>query len=330
MQQCTITRRAFTLASFALVVLPARAQSAQPVKIGLSSLSLVTAALRIAKEQGIAERHGLDLSFVVMDSGNAILTALISRSLDFVVSGSAELIAARARAQKLVAIATTYRGFGPSMVLSKALAEKLKVSPDAPVAERLKALDGVVVGSPSATSVATVALQGSVQTVGASVRFAYIAQTALQAAFDSGAIQGFVASAPFWAPPVIKGSGLLWLSGPKGDFSPEHTPSFTGLLETRQDIVDANDGRIAMLRATLAEVVTAIRGNATQVRATLTKLYPNLDAQTLDLLFASESVGWMGAPPTAQDIAHDIAVMKANGQHIGGLDALNPSEIVLP
>ena len=63
---------------------------------------------------------------------------------------------AHARGLKVVVLANTYAGFSGTLVLSKSVVDKLGVSPTAPIAQRLKALDGLVIGSPSATGAYTV------------------------------------------------------------------------------------------------------------------------------------------------------------------------------
>ena len=222
------------------IILPALA-AAQPlreIQIGLSSNSFATAPLKIANEMGLFERHGLKAKLIVMDSGNLAASALISKSVDFTTVGSSELALAQGRGQKMVSIANVYGPFSGSLVLSKDTVAKLGVSPTAPVAERLKALNGIIIGTPSATSTYTLALKGSADSVGTSVRFTYIGQPAMVAALESGAIQGFIAGAPFWARPVVSGSGVLWLSGPKGEFPSEFTPSSSMIVASMRDFAE--------------------------------------------------------------------------------------------
>ena len=62
------------------------------------------------------------------------------------------LDAARARGQNVVIVGNFYRGLSASVVLSKTVADKLNVTANAPVQQRLRALDGLTIASPSATS----------------------------------------------------------------------------------------------------------------------------------------------------------------------------------
>jgi ABC-type nitrate/sulfonate/bicarbonate transport system substrate-binding protein len=326
-----IVRRRHVLvgAAFLAMAGQGRAEALREISMGLSSTSLGTAGPRIAKEIGLFAKHGIDPRFVILDSANAALGALVSGSLPVVLAGPTELIAAQARGQKVVAIATTYRGLGQNLVLAKAVADRLGVLPTAPVAARLKAVDGLLIGAPSATSIATIALKGATRAEGATVRLTYMDQPAMVAGLQSGAIQGFIASAPFWAFPVTKGTGVLWINGPKGEFPPEYTPANTGHLEVMRSFAEANPELVRSIAAVMAEFVKALDERPAEVRAAVAKLYPDLDAGTLDLLIASESLGWRAKPPTADDLVHDVAFLKAGGVALPPqVDTLDPASLV--
>ena len=126
------------------------------------------------------------LKIFAMDSANAATAALIAGSAPVVLSGPGELVAAVARSQPVVLVADVYRGFGASLVLSNAVAARTGV--------------------------------------GAKIRFTYMAQPAMVAALENGAVEGMIASAPFWGFPVARKAGVLWLSGPKGELPPENMP----------------------------------------------------------------------------------------------------------
>jgi ABC-type nitrate/sulfonate/bicarbonate transport system substrate-binding protein len=301
------------MASALVASTTAPATSLQEVTIGLASGSMAVAGPRIASELGLFEKHGLAAKFVVMDSSSAALTALISGSFKIINSGVPELIVAQSRGQKIVAIVNTYAGFATSLVLAKSVADKLAVSPTAPLKDRLKALDGVIVASTSATAVGTVAFKGAAQAAGANVRFAYMAQSAMPAAIDSGAVQGFTSSAPYWAIPVSKGMGVLWLSGPKGEFPAEFTPGLTAQLQMTREYAEANPALIKNLLAVFADLTGMIDERPADVKAAVAKLYPELDPATLELLFATESLGWKGKPLTVKEMEHEVAIVKSTG-----------------
>ena len=62
----------------------------------------------------------------------------------------------------------------------------------------------------------------------------------------------------------------------------------------------------------------------------MAKVYPALDAKMLDLLFANESPAWKGHRITAQDMAHEIKMVKSTGVQLPQLDTLDPASMLYP
>jgi ABC-type nitrate/sulfonate/bicarbonate transport system substrate-binding protein len=240
MQKHSSTRRVLITALMVVASGSAMAQPKKDITVGLASASFATATLRIANELQLVEKHGLNMRSVVTDNSGMALAGVLTKSFDLGIVGLPEFIIARARGQNIVSAAVTYSGFATSMVLSKPAADKIGVAPAAPLKQRLKALDGLVIATPSATAGGTVAFKAAIAAEGANVRMPYITQPAMQAALETGAIDGYLSSAPFWAFPVVKGGGHIWISGPKGEFPEASTPTVTGLLLTTREYADAN------------------------------------------------------------------------------------------
>lgn len=329
MSHIPLARRTFLAGAAASMAAPAFAQQMREINIALSSASMGSASLRIANAMGICARHGIAPKFIVMDSGNAAIAALVSRSVEFSVAGPGDFIMAKAHGQNLVVLANAYNGLVASLVLAKSVADKLGVSPKAPIAERLKALDGLVIGTPSATSVVTTAYGGGAKSVGASVRFTYIGQTAMPAALDSGAIQGYGASAPFWAIPVLKGTGVLWINGPSGEIPPEFSPSMSAQLQATREFAQANAALVQTMLAIQEEFARTVDADPAGVKAGMAKVYPDLDAKMLDLLFANESPAWKAKPVTVEQLKHEVAMVKSTGVKLPELDSIDVAEMLL-
>jgi ABC-type nitrate/sulfonate/bicarbonate transport system substrate-binding protein len=306
------------------------AQQLRDIVIGLASPSFAVASGRIAQELGLFQKRGLNARFVIMDSSSAAIQALISGSFKVTIAGFPELVVAQARGQKVVAIGTTYGGFATSLVLSKSVVDKLGVSPSASVSQRLKAVNGLVIATTSATAIGSVAFKNAVQAAGANMRFTYIAQPAMPAALEAGAVDGFLSSAPFWALPVAKGKGVLWINGPKGEFPSEFTPGITALLETTRDFAEANPDLMRQLAAVIADLAQAIDEHPEDVRAAVGRLFPDLDAATIDLLFAYEALGWKNVRhPTVAETAREIAFVKMSGAQAPDIDKLEPAALFI-
>jgi ABC-type nitrate/sulfonate/bicarbonate transport system substrate-binding protein len=320
----------FLSAALLVAAGPAHGQAARKISIGLSSASLVAAAPRIAKEMGLFEKHGLDVKFIIMESANAATAALISKSIDVALAGPGEVIAAQIRGQRVVLIASVYSGLGASLILSKPVADSTGVSPTAPVIDRLKALDGIVIGTSNATSPYTVAFRGATKAAGSSPRFTYVSVPAMAASLETGAIHGFIASAPFWATPVLKGSGVIWISGPKGELPPENMPKSSIGLAVLRDVAAADPALIKKITAVVSDLNEALDERPAEVKAAAARLFPELDGQAFELLFASESPAWRSRPITVKDIAHEIGFVKSTGASLPGIDAIDPASLLFP
>jgi ABC-type nitrate/sulfonate/bicarbonate transport system substrate-binding protein len=321
-------RRLIGTAIAALLVFSVTSATAEmkKVNVALSSASISAAAPRIAKEMGLFKKYDLDPNIISMETSSVATTALISGSVDFNVSGASELVIAQARGQKVVAISSVYRGFAAVLVLSKAAADKRGLSPTATIDDRLKALDGLLIASPAATSTFTFGVKAA-EALGAKVRMTYMGQPAMIAALETGAIDGFLASAPYYATPILHGTGVLWISGPKGEFPSDYAPANV-TLNAMQSSVDANPDLMHRMASALADFGSAVRERPVDVKAAIARLYPDIDAKTLDFLFEIESKPFAFNPVSVDDMAHEIHFVKLSGAQLPGLDTIDPAKLV--
>jgi ABC-type nitrate/sulfonate/bicarbonate transport system substrate-binding protein len=306
------------------------AQQLREISIGLSSGSLVVGSLRIAKEMGLFAKYGLDPKIVVLETGNAAVTAMIGGSFDAVAGNTGDLLAAQGRGQKVVALVNLYKGLAPTLVLAKSTVDKLGVSPTAPVSERFKALEGLLIALPSPTANFTLSFRIATQSAKVSARSTYVAAANMPAAMESGAVQGFFTSAPLWMGPVVKGTGVVWLSGPKGEFPPEATPRSSAILMTLRSTIESRPDLAKALQNVMADFAKAVDERPAEVKAATLRAFPNFDAPTVDLFFSYESSAWKAQPLTAKDMVAEIEFVKAGGLPMPNLESLDPATTVYP
>jgi len=297
------------------------------VTIALSSNALPYGGLFIAEKAGLFGKHGVAPKIVVMDSGNAATTALISGSAQFSSSGPGEVLAARARGQPVTIVANIYRGLSASLVLAKPVADKLNVAPTAPVRERLKALDGLAIAAPSATSAYLHPVKRAAEEVGAKPRFLYMSQPAMVAALQTGAIQAMLAGAPYSYTPVSRGYGVTWISGPKGELPPEVQPTSSACLQTTEQYAGANPAVIARMRAVLDELAQYIRSTPDEAKRNLAAAYPQLDPAAIDQAFALDAANWSRPVLTEADIQQEIRILASTGL-VAGVTNVKPAEVL--
>lgn len=298
------------------------------ITIGLPSVSVVGGSIRIADQMGLFEKNGLKSDFPKLDSGAVAMAALVSGSLDAAVLGTSELAVANSKGQNLVIVANTYGGYGATLVLAKGVAEATKVAPDAPLQDRLKALDGLTLAAPSPTSDYTFGFKASAENVGAKPEFTFMAQTAMAAALGSGAIDGFISSSPNWGAQVLNGTAVVWISGPKGELEADFTPVTSAQLQMPRETIEKDPALAQALAQVVADFVAAIRNDPASVKAALVALYPNLSSEEIDLLFDANAGPWSAPELTEADLMHDFEFAKRTGI-LSDISMLKPADMLL-
>jgi len=301
----------------------------QEVAIALPGKSLSSTIPIFVNDLGLFEKHGIKPRFVTLDTADATASALIAGSVQVAVSSVAPIIAAQLRGQKIIAINSMYKGLAGSMVLSKAVVDKLGVSPSAPVAERLKALDGLLIASSSPTSSYTLSYRGASTAAGGKPNFTYMQFPAMPAAMATGAIQGYIASAPFWLAPVVGGTGVLWLDGPKGELPAQFRPAHNTVSLVMEDYAKANPGVVRGINAAFADFSRSIDSRAPEIKDLIAKYFPSLDRGTIDVLFSVETVAWKTNPITPAELAHEIDYVKGSTTNLPpGIEKLDPASLL--
>ena len=307
----------FITAAVIAMTVRASSEDLKKITIVMSSDSIAGSVARTVGAMGLYEKHGLDAKTTPLENTTLATAALISGSANFATIAPTDLIFAQARGQNIVALFTSYSGYGIVLTLSKETVEKLNVSPTAPVSEKLKALDGLMIASPSPTSSVNIAISSSAKSAGAIVKPVHMSLPASVAALRSGAIQGFGSSAPYYVQPVIDGSGVIWVNGPKGEFP--FAPDHSTYLVTTRDYAVANPEIVKSVVAALGDFGKAAVERPADVKAAVAKLFPTVDSKTLDLLFETEIYGFMLRKITVDNIARDIEFVKASGAQLPGI-----------
>jgi hypothetical protein len=60
----------------------------------------------------------------------------------------------------------------------------------------------------------------------------------------------------------------------------------------------------------------------------MSKIYPDVDSATMDLLFEAEHRVWRMRDINAADMQHEIDFIRASGTPIAGLDKIDPASMI--
>ena len=215
------------------------------------------------------------------------------------------------------------------MVLTKAAADKTGVAPDAPIEQRLRALNGVSIAEPSPTSAYLHPYRAAAKAVGATMKFVYMTQPAMVPALQTGAVDGAVLGAPFSLTPVKNGNGVLWISGPKDELPEPMRPASSACLQTTADYARSHQEVIASVRQVGADLAAVIHDTPDAAMAILAKAYPSLDAESVRAVFAENAQNWSRPNMTVDDIKREIAIQESSGA-LKGVSAIDPASVLLP
>lgn len=304
--------------------------SAKEVRIATSSLSYGNVSVRLADELGLFRKHGLEAKFIVMDNANTATTALLSQSVDLALAGPSQALVARAHNQPVGIVTRVYQGLSAYVVLAKSVATRLGVAADAPVQARLKALDGLSVAEPSPTSAYVAPVRSGAQAAGAKINLVYMEQTAMPAALESGAVQAIVLGSPLWGDLVLRGTGLLWVSGPAGEFPADLVPSSSSALLATETFAAASPDVIKAVRATMDDLATTLRDHPDDAKKAIARIFPQSDPRALDLAFDREWKNWTKPKMDADDVRKEIRILQGLGTSIPNLDSLDPAKLIIP
>jgi ABC-type nitrate/sulfonate/bicarbonate transport system substrate-binding protein len=325
----TLSRRATFGFAAALLPLPVLAgANLIPVTLAISSSSLAYGGLRMAEFAGLFQKNGVQPRIIVSESGNAAITAMLSGSADLSGAGPSEVLAARVRGQQVLLFVNLYHGLAGSLVLSRATTAKLGDAAKGDVEQRVKALNGLTIAEPSATSAYMHPIRGAAEAQHADIHFVYMTQPAMVAALQAGVIDGFVAGAPFSLAPISNGSGVMWINGPKADLPAPLLPSSSACLQTTEAYAKAHPDIVRRLFAVFADLRAFVQDHPADAQAALAKGYPQLDLATIGAVFAAEAPNWTHPVFTVADIRQEIAIQVSSGA-LHGLEKIDPASLLL-
>lgn len=125
------------------------AQAAPKVRVGLSSTGLLFMPALVADAMGYFGEAGVDGELMVMGGANKVYSALVAGELELSVSSSASILRARESKTDLIMVGTAMNQHGSNIVCSREWAEKFGLTDASPYEDRLKALEGLTIGTAS-------------------------------------------------------------------------------------------------------------------------------------------------------------------------------------
>src|SRR5262247_3990487 len=223
------------------------------ILMALPAATLTFSAPFIAEDAGFYKKEGLKVGHRTIVGVGAV-NAVIAGSADFTIGTGPVFLRAAAQGQRLLAIANLIDKPLVELVLRKDVAQAAGVTDAMPFAARAKALRGKTVGIQGVNSIVhawerLVANRGGLD-IEKDVRIAPMDPSAMLAALETKAIDGYATSLPFTTEAVVKGSAVMLASATVD--APDLLPFAYGLVYTKPETCTQNRDKCTRLVRALA------------------------------------------------------------------------------
>jgi NitT/TauT family transport system substrate-binding protein len=234
----------------------------------------------VAIGAGLYKEEGLDPEVVDVNSGTRQAAAVMGGSGEIGQFSFPHVIKSAAKGGGLVAIATGYDAYPLQLVLSKTAIQKVGITPDMGIDDKIKRLKGLNIGisSPGASTdlfMRTILLvrgiepdkEVALQPVGGGAP--------MVGAIENGAVDGFVFGSPFSTMAVSKGVAQMLADPMKGEL-----PEFRGLpyqiVATSQQTLESKPEVIRKALRALAKAQKMTREKPEEARRVTRSYFANL------------------------------------------------------
>jgi NitT/TauT family transport system substrate-binding protein len=325
-------RSSLVLWAAAILSLSVVSASAQPYKLryAYGSISLSFLPIYLAEDLGYMKAAGVQADVSVIQGGSGPATAAtISGNIDFFVGLLFAAAPAIEKGQPLVGFATTLNQYGSTIVVSKEVSEKFKLTQKTPVAERIKTLKGLRIASLAPNSSSDLLIRYVAKREGwnpdTDMQLVPIGGAPMLAAFEQKRIDALVFSSPIADVAVNKFGGNMIVNLAAGEYEPLANMPYIMLV--------ANSNWLAKNKQAATAIVGAIwkgmdyaHANPESAKQILRKRFPNIDQETFDASFNSS----LFATPKSPIITLEMAARAIEFTNIASREPLRvtPQQII--
>ncbi len=269
----------------------AAAQAQKPltrVVAAMGSPGLIWTPLYVAKEKGFLAEEGLEVHNLTVEGANA-LTAVLTGDAH-VAFGTAHLILARSKGEKLKAIVPMQEQFGAALLLSNAAIQSTGITPEMSVEDKLKRLKGLRIGISAPGATIDILIRALTSGVGLKpdqdlklVPFGGDGVPML-AALERNAIDGFMYVAPWPEEAIARGLGRIVINPTIGEVKEVAGVSFLAFYGQEKWLESSPEQALGFTRA----IAKALRFVHQEPKATLDilrKYVPDARPEVLQAAF---------------------------------------------
>lgn len=247
-------------------------------------------AIWVADQLKYFEAEGVRAKITASPSGSVCLNAIIGRSTNFCASTSEGLVLAYMEGARAQAIQAHNRTLTLSVVLRKAIVDKLGVTRESPIDARLKALLQLrTIGATGPGAVSEVIFKFLVKKAGGDptkLKFVYLGAPELPPSLMNDVIDGYALSPPSAEVTEPSGKGYVLIPLGKGEV-PELTDYPYEVLMVRPDYADANPKMVTAVARAISRGGALFHSNPEAAKAALRsyKLFTKLSPDVFELSY---------------------------------------------
>ena len=276
------------------------APTLRPIKVMTSQPTLTSVVAFTVLANRYDRAHGIAVEMLQAGgSSSLMIDALISGNVDFATPGTPTALQAMREGADIKIIAATANNQIAAVINNETM-KKLGVSATAPIAERMKALKGLTIGTNPVGSTYYQMLRSYLQQYGMDpdkdVRLVSMADsTALINGIERGRMDAIVSASGVVEQAIGLNAATMWFSGARGDI-PGSENSMVNVVVTRSDMIEKRPADVEAYLAALKDALNAVRNDHAATGRTLkAEYFQKFDPALWEMVWSGSTGGY---PPS--------------------------------
>ncbi|HWV51029.1 ABC transporter substrate-binding protein [Pseudorhodoplanes sp.] len=276
-----------------LHAMPHTAVASEPTKVSVAqaSLSFNFIPMYVAQGRGFFKDEGLDLAVSMAGGGPAAVSALLSGGADLALFSTSDAVNVLRRGNaSLRGIAVTMNGIPAALTISRGAADRIKITPDAPLEQRKAALKGLSLAIQAAGGIEDFIIRAIALSSGINpdrdIRMTPVSDfQAVLAGVKMGRVDGCICPPP--SDTILqRESGAIPLIVPERDL-PQTRDMHLSLIFTTQKYADANPQVLEKVVRAVARAEKLIADEPEVAKALTRKFFERMDDKSFDAAWTS-------------------------------------------
>ncbi len=272
----------------------------EAVRVGLPTEGFFYVPLYLAMDAGLMAAEGLAPELIQFRGGGASIAGLASRSVEFCICAIHNAINATAKGTDITLVGTVTGQYASNIVIREDVAERLHITPETPIADRLTALRGLRIGATGVGGGTDFLLRYLARKAGLSAESDFTvlflgSGGAVLSAFAQRRIDAFVYSSPTSDIGLLRYRGVLLLDMSRGQFEDLRGYPSMALSARRSWLEPHHDQALRFVRA-LARANRMIHDEPDKAQQILRRRFASLPQDVYDAAWRANVAAYPETP----------------------------------